>query len=551
MCTGTPYCFVIITADAPARSGKTTLRWMVLPALVAVVTSAWIGIGSDERYVFGGLRAAPDGVYETFVHRPLAYRVLVWMLDLGPRLLTSGNRQGALAEAIIRAETMVGVAAVCALVWAGLRRYRPGPTAGLTPCALWVAFVLAGNWTYLEPDWAGALWAVAAIGAALLPRRAPVAAPLAAVCVLLCMATKLSTAPYVLIAGGAVWLLDRRRTYASAAWAAGLVALWLFGTWRFQPLEWQWLQDMSVLFPNTPLYLGLHDLDWRGFGESAANLLIVSPIVLAVPAAAVAMARRGRPWLTALGVVAATVLIAAAALAQGEWYLYQWAALPIFAAGLAAYTTAPFVFVPAAAGGALSAFLLSQPVGWRNDHLLSVTVVYFAIAAIGVVPATRPARVNTPAVAVALVLAFGATNLPGAGYSFAGYHAEDTNISRYDQTARLREEFAMLRGRIGSATPVLYLAFGETNYLLGNPTDCRYPSPLWLQRSTYLPYVRDFPSYRDNLNCLTTAARYLIVDRSWFDVSKLAPEVAARLADLFDCDGALHVNDDILACPRR
>jgi hypothetical protein len=41
------------------------------------------------------------------------------------------------------------------------------------------------------------------------------------------------------------------------------------------------------------------------------------------------------------------------------------------------------------------------------------------------------------------------------------------------------------------------------------------------------------------------------VDRSWFDVSKLAPEVAARLADLFDCDGALHVNDDILACPRR
>jgi hypothetical protein len=367
MRTGTPYCFVIITADAPARSGKTTLRWMVLPALVAVVTSAWIGIGSDERYVFGGLRAAPDGVYETFVHRPLAYRVLVWMLDLGPRLLTSGNRQGALAEAIIRAETMVGVAAVCALVWAGLRRYRPGPTAGLTPCALWVAFVLAGNWTYLEPDWAGALWAVAAIGAALLPRRAPVAAPLAAVCVLLCMATKLSTAPYVLIAGGAVWLLDRRRTYASAAWAAGLVALWLFGTWRFQPLEWQWLQDMSVLFPNTPLHLGLHDLDWRGFGESAANLLIVSPIVLAVPAAAVAMARRGRPWLTALGVVAATVLIAAAALAQGEWYLYQWAALPIFAAGLAAYTTAPFVFVPAAAGGALSAFLLSQPVGWRND----------------------------------------------------------------------------------------------------------------------------------------------------------------------------------------
>ncbi|HEX5255811.1 MAG TPA: hypothetical protein VFW69_18415, partial [Mycobacterium sp.] len=130
-------------------------------------------------------------------------------------------------------------------------------------------------------------------------------------------------------------------------------------------------------------------------------------------------------------------------------------------------------------------------------------------------------------------------------------HAEDTNLSLYHTTADLRRQFGQLRQEIGQDTTVLYLAFGDVNYLLGNPTDCRYPSPVWLQRSAALPYVRDFASYHDNVSCLDTTARYLLIDRSWFDLPALEPAVVARIDDLFDCDQAIHPTDTIDVCPRR
>jgi hypothetical protein len=219
------------------------------------------------------------------------------------------------------------------------------------------------------------------------------------------------------------------------------------------------------------------------------------------------------------------------------------------------------VLVPVVAGGLGSGVaVLTAPVQWRASHLTPVVVGYVAFSVVAVVwgllvrlPWLAATRTHTVAAlsAVAAVVAFGAANMPDAGYSFAGYHADETNLSAYQLTAQTREQFAQLRAQIGPDTPVLYLAFGDINYLLGNPTDCRYPSPVWLQRSTYLAYVRDFPSYQNNLGCLTTAARYLIVEQSWFDVSKLAPDVTTRLEGMFDCDHALHANEDLLACPRR
>jgi len=76
---------------------------------------------------------------------------------------------------------------------------------------------------------------------------------------------------------------------------------------------------------------------------------------------------------------------------------------------------------------------------------------------------------------------------------------------------------------------------------------------VWLQRSTYLPYVRGFATYQQNAACLTTTdARYLILEPSWINVQSLASPLPARVDDTFDCTRALSVDGGyVLACPRR
>ncbi|HVV14600.1 hypothetical protein [Amycolatopsis sp.] len=533
-------------------------RWLPLVplALAGLGCSAWLGLNFDVRYGFGGLRAGPGSLYGDFQHRPLAFRAVTWLLDLGPSVLTPGARSGAAAEVIIRGEALLLVTAACVLLWAGLRRYRPGRLPVLVAAGIWCAFALAPNWTFLEPDWAGALFAVAAAGAALLPRRAWVGTILAALLVLLCVATKLTTAPYAVIAGGVVWLLDRRRAYLVAGWSAGLVAVWLVLTWLFLPLEWQWMGDMAALAPNTPVNTPPGRLDWPGFAESAGNLLVVSPVVLVIPAATAAVARSvARPIVVVCAVVVAVVLTAVPVLAQGEYYLYQWAALPVLAAGLgaAALAKAPAaVLVPALAGGVLSMFALTRSVDWRATHFPLLLTGCVLAAVLGSGFAFLPGfRAATPPAVVAAVVAFGAANLPAASYSVTVGHAGDTNLSRYQATADMRGRFGQLRARLGPDLTMQYLAFGDVSYLLGYPTECRYPSPVWLQRSAALHYVRDFASYADNLSCLDSAEDYLLIDRSWFDLPGMAPVVSTRVDELYDCGQAIHVTDSIDVCPRR
>lgn len=558
---------IITESVAGDPAGRRPRPWpvrLLVPATVALAATAWLGLNFDIRYVFGGLRAGPGTVFDTFVHRPFAYRILVWLLDLGPDVLTPHARAGVVAEAIVRAEAFLLVTAVCVLLWAGLRRHRPGPLPAAVAVAVWCALTLVPNWSFLEPDWAGALWATAALGAALFPRRVVVAAPLTGLLVVLCVATKLTTAPYALIAAGVVWLIDRRRAWLGAAWSAGFAVVWLAATWLFDPLEWQWLHDMSALVPSSPLRLGLGGLDWAAFRESAANLLVVSPVVLAIPAATVVLARSAsRPGAVFAGVAGAVVLATLPVLGQGEWYLYQWVALPVLAAGLgaAALATRPApaqvaaVLLPAVAGGVFSAIALTRSLEWRTTHLpqVAMVLVLFPVigAALGCARRTGRLRGARGFGVLSLVVAFGAANLPAAAYALTMAHAEDTNLSRYEASADLRWQLSLLRDEIGADTAVLYFATGEDNYVLGNPTDCPYPSPVWLQRSTFLPYVKDFRSYAGNVSCLDTTARYLVIDRSWFDISRLDPALAARVAATFDCAHAIHATADIDACPRR
>ena len=98
---------------------------------------------------------------------------------------------------------------------------------------------------------------------------------------------------------------------------------------------------------------------------------------------------------------------------------------------------------------------------------------------------------------------------------------------------------------------VTYLTFGEWTYFLGNPTVCRYPSPLFLQRTTVTPNAVGTPSYNENLACLAEpTSQWLIVQPRWFPLSKTPPQVQDAVTAAWDCDAAFTVRD-LTVCPRR
>ncbi|HEX3789946.1 MAG TPA: hypothetical protein VHW44_18910 [Pseudonocardiaceae bacterium] len=564
----------------PGRTGL--LSALAVPILAALVTSAWIGINFDIRYAVGGLRVAGAGGVGSFatifVHRPLAYRAFVAALQFLPAHVWPGSPAGPAAEFLFRFEALLLVAAAAVLLWLGLRRYRSGRLPAAVAIAVGIGFALAPNWSFLEPDWAGALFAVAAIGVALLPRRTLVAALLGGVLLLFAVTTKTVTAAFLPLALGVIALADRRRAVLVTGWTVGLVLAWAVLTWRFEPTEWQWLHDMASLVPGSPLRVGLADLDWRDFAKSAADMVIVSPVVLGLPAATVLLVGRataGRRLRVLLVVLAAVLLTALPVFAQGEWFLYQWVALPVLTAALIAVVlvdrtrtglpAALGVLGPVLLGGLAGALLLTAPLSWRAGRLVPVFAGYALLAVLGAAVAGGTLRRGAPGrlagprwllagvLSVVATLGIGVANLPAAAYSFAGYEATVTNLNLYQQTTIRRQAFGPIRARIGPNTPVLYFAFGDISDLLGNPTHCRYPSPVWLQRSTYLPYVRNFASYRDNVSCLDDpTARYLVLEPSWFQVAGLAPALSAKVAATFDCAHAISADaGSVLFCPRR
>jgi hypothetical protein len=76
-----------------------------------------------------------------------------------------------------------------------------------------------------------------------------------------------------------------------------------------------------------------------------------------------------------------------------------------------------------------------------------------------------------------------------------------------------------------------------------------------LQRGSGLPRVRAYPSYADNLRCLTDGgqARYLVWQPAWFSIAKASPQVQALLAARFDCSPAVRIPapSGIVVCPAR
>lgn len=520
----------------------------------------WSGLNHDVRYCLGGMRAAGRGgipASGTFIHRPLAYR---WLLS-GLDHLTTGPV--ALREAWIR---LLVIALTAAVVWwlrSGLARYLPRREADAVAAATGLALLFAPAWDFLQPEWVAVWLAVAALAAATGPRRMRYAVPAAGVLIALVVLVKYITAPTALLPLGALIALDRRRGWWTAVAAAVATPAGFVLAIAVQPREWRWFNELSALNPGTPLQNGLHLSDLAHLVDTVGTEALMNPLVALLPAAVLLLtrgaetrrARRAWPLLTATAV--AGVLVAL--VAQGQWFQYHLAALPVLSATLWGLALAryPYRWTVAAALllGVAVPLLAGQSLAWRGAHAALAFTLMAVVAAAALGTSFRMAQAPPRyAAAVATVLALAIPAWPTTPYSYDTRHSSFTALER----ARTRQELGQwlegVRARIGPDTPVTYLAFGDVGYLLGNPTHCRYPTPDFLQRTRYDRGITSQTSYRENLRCLDDpTARYAVLDTGWFPLGQVAPEVSAAVRARYDCaaplatDSAFH----LVICPRR
>ncbi|MEE4542695.1 hypothetical protein V2S66_12040 [Streptomyces sp. V4-01] len=549
-------------APAPgARAASAARAAAVLAGLAGVAAMCWSGLNHDVRYVLGGMRVAGRGGFSasgTFVHRPLAYRWLLSSLDH----LTAGPV--AWREAWTR---LLVVALTAGVVWwlrSGLARFLPRREADAVAAAVGLALLFAPAWDFLQPEWVAVWLAVAALAAGLAPRRLLVAAPVAGALTSLVVLVKYTTLPTALLPLGALWVLDRRRGGWTAAVAAVATPAGFALAVAVQPREWRWFNELSALNPDTPLQNGLHLADLRLLVQTVGTEALMNPLVGLLPVAVVLLARsaadrRARwawPLLTGAGV--AGVLVAL--VVQGQWFQYHLAALPVLAAALwgLALARAPRrgpvaaalllgVAVPLAAGRSLP---------WRTAHETAVHALWGVVAAAAFAWSWR--RAGRPpvryAAALATVLALAVPAWPTTPYSYDTRHSGFTALERAHTRQQLGRWLDGVRARIGPDTPVTYLAFGDVGYLLGNPTHCRYPTPDFLQRTRYDRSITRQASYRENLACVADpAARFAVLDTSWFPLPAVAPQVAAAVRARFACGTpvAAYPRLHLVVCPRR
>ncbi|WP_143266137.1 MULTISPECIES: hypothetical protein [Amycolatopsis] len=537
-----------MTATHPVRerARRKPIRgwvWAAVAALPVALTASWIGLGHDVRYVLGGLDVSPFGATGTFVHRPLAYR---WLAE-GLSVFDVGSV--GVGEGLIRLVALAFVAGAAWWLRAGLRQRLPSGEASAVAAAVGLALALAPNWDFLQPEWVAALFGVAAIGAAL--RTSSV---LGGLLLALAVLVKYTTLPTALIALGVIAVLDRRRALVAGVTAV-VSGFALFGLSLLAPREWRWLREAWLLDEGAV----------RDFGavvKFAANEAMLVPLVALLPASLVVLVRVSRRrWAWPVLTVLALALVLGAAVIQGQWFQYHLAAWVPLAAGLWALAAARWTLVhgrpPWTLVGATVVVLFAARVclgasfDWRSGHgalaygLLAGLVVVAMLAC-----AVEPGRGGRQLLSVPVlvgVLALTVPILPTTPYSFDGVHADYTNAGRVAIEHKFTEEMLAVRDRIGADTPVVYLAFGDIAYFMGNPTPCRYPSPAYLRRGTYLPSLRATASYAENAACLSDpSVAYVVIQPLWIDAAELPPGL---IDTRFDCSRPL-TNDDVVVCPR-
>ncbi len=560
-------------------------RWHVLGGVAVAAGAALamaslaLGLNGDVEYVFGALRVHDGGhltaFIDTFTHRPIAYRAILGVMAKLARMVGIGEDNLASFEILMRLMGIALSVATAATLIRALQGRIGRAEAWTIGVAVALSLGLAANWDFLQAEWFATLFVALSVAAALGPSRILPASVLGGLCVVLVTAVKLSTAPLSLLALLLVAMLDLRRALFVAAAAAGWAIIWLL-VCLVTPMEITWMGDMIALNPASPLRTGFGVAELGSTLNALGSKVAVAPWMALTPAAVVLLTRTAatarRRLLVSLSCIAALLLAMAPLVAQGQGWLYHLATLPPLAAALIALAVVRwwratghlplFLVVALPAISLAMTAALSMSMEWRAANSMPVMVGLAVVAAtLGVwaaattcpslpwpAPAPPASRVVF-ALGLGILLAFGPALVPMASWALDPNYSNEgwASLASHD-----RAELEALSARIGRDVPVLYLAYGDVAYHMGNPTACRYPSPLWLQRGVWYPYVRSFASYRDNVECITRpgSAAYLILQPGWLDPGRLPPEVQSAISTAFNCDAAVS-SAGFLACPRR
>ena len=545
-------------------------------AVTVVAQWPWLNLHDDVRFTLGPLRAAWEsaGPLDTFVHRPMANRLLMAGLDG----LTGGPLP--LREKLTVVWAVVAAAGASALLQTAVARRATARVAVSVALAVFASLAWASEAYVLQPEWTASVLSVAALGCALHWVPTPTGGRAAhgwagrlwcgAAVLLLAVAVlqKYTTVTAALLALLVVVLVDRRRGLLLAV-AGGATGLVLLGaTFLAGSTEWQWFTETSRLNPS-------EGLRFDAFGEWAVNWAWNNPVLLAWPAAAALAARLSgrRSWVG--GSVAASVIVLAVTVLQNQFFGYHGTPLLPAAAGVVAYAAVRWTevagtlllgLVPLVAWVAISWAVYPAPVAWRFGYRyamagwLLLVVVVIALVVWGQARASDQPRAGAgaqapapprswllPATVALLAVAVTFPGWPATPYGFFGQ--DRSRRSEVERQAELEADAAGVRAVVGDAT-VVYLADGETAYFVGNRTDCAYPGAVVLYRSL-VPGVGALRSFADNLACLEDpAAAYLVLQTWRVPFDELDPRVEATVAREFDCARGVRVRE-LLVCPRR
>ncbi|WP_144009670.1 hypothetical protein [Enemella evansiae] len=538
-----------------------------LAVLITAVQVVRPGINQDVRYVLGGLQVTAGaglGWSETWVHRPLLSRGLMALIGA----LSPGEYWT--EEIMVRLVSIL--LAVCAgvLLYRSLRRWAGVRGAEWIGLAATAALAWAPGWDFAEPEWYAAALAVLAIGVALARDRSRFLGPLLAGLLLaVVVLLKFTTAATALAAILLLAALDRRLALRTAVVTA-VGTLTLFGiTIAVEPREWQWLQDMPAL--NPPLTAAA----LAASGKGLVNELVVSPIIVVALVAQVWLWHRGgshRRW--ALGNLLVMAILTVPFLVQHQNFLYHLAALPVFSAvsvatiahrAIRAGDGVPIALpITAALGFAVSCLLFVPGTSFRTRNSWLALAGELAVVAVGVLlvywqpSAFREIfseRISSGRgwMAMCCLLPLVVTLSPRATYSFSLAHRTVTPAVNLTAAKYAGATAERVHHVLPPDSQVIYLAF-NTQWVLRNPTPCRYASPTFLQRATgkQAAAIEATQSFAENLACLSNPrARYVVIEESWFDVEKANPLVTAALANNFDCERRIWAADGLVICPRR
>lgn len=535
----------------PGCAGDWIVRLIALVAFVGITATFLLApVNNNIRYELGVKFVSVYPPSETFSHRPLAFRLMMNGISEMAQRLSFGVSS---FEVLLRLFGLSLALVAGVMLWLGLRNYcvrAPGLHAFVAVAAL----VYMGTGFSLEPDWMAVILTILGIGVALLG-RGRLAWPIAVLSSTFLVAAagmKLITILTVFIGLLVLAVLDRRQVVRTIASAAVIGTLYIIATVVWAPWEITWLFDIRLLTPSVterlvsdgPMFLLGSAVRW--------------PALLMFPAALILAGRLER-----LILVAGLLLAVGPIISQAQYFGYHGAALCVVTA-IAAFRAlrnrlSPIIGVSLAAVVLAASLLTTRSGAWLGNHRLIMVLVTVAITllATGWALGVRSRQVPKGPAGL-LVAALGTVALlypamtPFASQIVAMSPSGVPVMTSLGEPSKQEIAARQIRARIGGpSVPVTYLTFGDWAYFIRNPTVCRYPSPLFLQRTRYTLAHVNSPSYRENLACLSEpTSRWLIIDEKWFLISRTPPEVQASILTEWNCDRAFK-DGGLKVCPRR